>query len=161
LNMGADGDFTVNSQRLVALFFRQQPRTIERWRAAGMPGQRRQYDLQEILFWAIESGKLKGCEPDDPMLSDGTDSEGLERFRLARAQLEEIKLAEMCGRIVMQDDFHESSRIMLAPLRALQETLKRRQDQDTLQLVHDAIDEMERGLGQQAETLKRKEQQHV
>jgi hypothetical protein len=126
-----------------------------------MPGQRRQYDLQEILSWAIESGKLKGCESDDPMLYDATDSEGLERFRLARAQLEEIKLAEMCGRIVMQDEFHESSRIMLAPLRALQETLKRRQDQDTLQLVHDAIDEMERGLGQQAETLKRKEQQHV
>ena len=146
LNMSEDGHFNIKSQREIARFFRQQPRTIERWRAEGMPGKPRCYDLQAILFWALEAGKLSKGGPEDSLLIGEADSEGLERFRLAHAQREEIKLTEERGQVVLMSAFHESARAILSPLRKLQETLKRRQDHDTFSLVEEAIDEMDRGL---------------
>ena len=64
--MSVDGEFSVKSQREVARYFKEQPRTIERWRAEGMPGKRRCYDLQEIMFWAAGIGKAEDHRPSAP-----------------------------------------------------------------------------------------------
>lgn len=135
----------------VADFYDVPPGTVRTWRAEGMPGIARHWDLKEIDKWVHATGrKTSRTNPkrltDDPLLDESIDSEGLERYRMARAQLEEIKLAEQRGQVVMLDQMAESDRVMLAPLRQLQETLKRKQDHDTFKMVQEAIDEMERRL---------------
>ncbi|MCA9036418.1 MAG: hypothetical protein KDA91_14885 [Planctomycetaceae bacterium] len=143
-----DGEFHVGSQRAVAEFFGQRPRTIERWRAEGMPGDRGAYCLKEILAWAIDAGKVGQLPADDDLMTGAAESEGLERYRMAKAQQEEIKLAEKRGQVVLMDQFNDCVRVALAPLRKVQETFKRRGDRESIQLIHEAIDEMERGLAQ-------------
>ncbi len=148
--MSVAGAFSVKSQREVARYFKEQPRTIERWRAEGMPGKRGCYDLQEIMFWAAGKGKLKIAAPklqaDDPMMVGDSNSEALERYRLARAQREEIKLAEDCEQVIKRDRYLDFNRTFFAPLRLAQETFKRKQDHDAFQIVDEAIDEMGRRL---------------
>lgn len=121
-----------------------------------MPCQARAYDLSEIAVWAINTGRKIGWKinrsapamlDDDPMLN-GEESEGLERFRMARAQQEEIKLAEKLGQVVMMDGFMDCARIILSPFKRLAETFKRQQNHDAFSLVEEATSEVERGLNQ-------------
>lgn len=109
----------------------------------------RRFEILDVCVWWYLH-KMDGARA-DPMLTEG-DSEGLERYRMARAQLEEIKLAELQGQVVMMADLAESDRIMLAPLRQLQETLKRRQDNEAFLMVQECIDQMERGLTDAADS---------
>ena len=122
-----------------------------------MPGEARNYDLAEIAVWAINTNRKLGWKinrpthpamlDDDPMLN-GEESEGLERFRMARAQQEEIKLAEKLGQVVMMDGFMDCARIILSPFKRLAETFKRQQNHDAFSLVEEATSEVERGLNQ-------------
>lgn len=147
----------VGSRREVAEFLKVPSGTVSNWLGEGMPGEARSYDLQQIATWVLSQGRKIGWDigkpapvvSDDPML-DGEGSEGLERYRMARAQQEEIKLAEKRGEVVMMGDFETSVRVALSPLRKIQETFKRRGDRESIQLIHEAIDEMERGLTQLA-----------
>ena len=147
----------LTSLREVAEWFEVPAGTARTWSADGMPGQPRKYEIKAILLWLMSSGRRWGWMPDDlkrerltdddPMLQEA-DSEGLERYRMARAQQEEIKLAEKRGEVVLMDRFNDCVRVALAPLRKVQETFKRRGDRESIQLIHEAIDEMERGLAQ-------------
>ena len=76
----------------------------------------------------------------------GTESDGLERYRLARAQQEEIKLAEQRGQIVRLNDFEEMAMAVLAPYRRLAEHVKRMGNPDLWQLVEEANAEVAAGL---------------
>ncbi len=121
------------------------------------PDKQNEFEIKTVVVWWYLNkegggGRRDTSPTDDPMLAEG-DSEGLERYRMARAQLEEIKLAELRGQVVMLDRLSETDRMILAPLRQLQETLKRRQDQETFQLVQDAIDQMEHSLRNAATNL--------
>jgi hypothetical protein len=147
----------VGSRREVAEFLKVPSGTVATWLGDGMPGVAREYDLQAIAIWVLSKGRKIGWAigdtqqvavlDDDPMLQE-SDSEGLERYRMARAQQEEIKLAEKRGEVVLMDRFNDCVRVALAPLRKVQETFKRRGDRESIQLIHEAIDEMERGLAQ-------------
>jgi len=82
---------------------------------------------------------------DDELLV-GTASDGLERYRLARAQQEEIKLAEQRGQIVKLDAFEEASQAILGPYRRLAEMVKRQGNQDMWQAIEEANAEVLSGL---------------
>jgi hypothetical protein len=122
-----------------------------------MPCQARAYDLAEITQWAINTGRKIGWNigrapthqkiDEDPLLN-GEASEGLERYRMARAQQEEIKLAEKRGEVVMMEGFMDCARVILSPFRRLAETFKRQQNHDAFSLVEEATAEVERGLTQ-------------
>lgn len=122
-----------------------------------MPGSARNYDLSEIAVWALNTNRKIGWKlnrtavpaivDDDPMLN-GEESEGLERYRMARAQQEEIKLAEKRGQVVMVEGFMDCARVILAPFKRLAETFKRQQNHDVFSLVEEATSEVERGLNQ-------------
>lgn len=142
--------WVLSSLALVAEFFEVPLGTVKSWRTAGMPGSPKRWDLREIIDWKESRpgpGRPSIVVDDDPMLAEG-ESEALERFRMARAQQEEIKLAEKRGQVVLMDRFMDCVRVALSPLRKVQETFKRRGDRESLQLLHEAIDEMERGLEQ-------------
>jgi phage terminase Nu1 subunit (DNA packaging protein) len=91
---------------------------------------------------------MKQEKVDDDPLMNGETSEGLERYRMARAQREEMKLAEERGEVVTTDGFFDCARVILSPLRRASETLKRQQNHDAFSLVEEAINEVERGLTQ-------------
>jgi len=148
----------VGSRREVAEFFRVPSGTVASWTTDGMPGEARNYDLSEIAVWAINTGRKIGWKidrkqpapvisDDDPMLN-GEESEGLERYRMARAQQEEIKLAKTRGQVVMMEGFMDCARIILSPFKRLAETFKRQQNHDAFSLVEEATIEVERGLSQ-------------
>jgi len=84
---------------------------------------------------------------EDPLLN-GETSEGLERYRMARAQREEMKLAEERGEVVTTEGFFDCARVILSPFRRLAETFKRQQNHDAFSLVEEATAEVERGLNQ-------------
>lgn len=92
-----------------------------------------------------ESATVAPAIADDELLV-GTASDGLERYRLARAQQEEIKLAEQRGQIVKLDAFEEASQAILGPYRRLAEMAKRAGNQDMWQAIEEANAEVLSGL---------------
>lgn len=76
----------------------------------------------------------------------GSESEGLERYRMAKAQIEEIKLAEQRHQIVRLDDFQEGIQAIVGPYRRLAENLKRLGQTELWQLVEEANAEVLAGL---------------
>jgi phage terminase Nu1 subunit (DNA packaging protein) len=84
--------------------------------------------------------------PSDPDMLAGTESDGLERYRLARAQQEEIKLAEQRQQIVRLNDFEEAGQAILGPYRRLAEHVKRMGNNDVWEMLEEANAEVLRGL---------------
>jgi len=73
-----------------ARFFGVSERTIAYWLGEGCPGERGNYPLPAMVEWV----KLnKWCPSSDPMLAGG-DSDNLERYRGARADLAEHDLQD-------------------------------------------------------------------
>lgn len=84
--------------------------------------------------------------PSDPDMLAGTESDGLERYRLARAQQEEIKLAEQRGQIVKLTEFEETVQAILGPYRRFAEHLKRVAGNDLWSMLQEANEEVLQGL---------------
>jgi hypothetical protein len=76
----------------------------------------------------------------------GSESEGLERYRMAKAQIEEIKLAEQRQQIVRLNDFEEAVQAILGPYRRLAEHVKRMGNSDLWEMLEEANAEVLRGL---------------
>lgn len=76
--------------------------------------------------------------PSDETLLAGDDSDGLERYRQARAAQEEIKLAQTRGQVIMLNDFEDVAPALFGPLRRVAEHIKRRGDTDTLEVMEEA-----------------------
>ena len=96
------------------------------------------------VWWYLR--KEANPVPAEPDMLAGTESDGLERYRLARAQQEEIKLAEQRGQIVRLNDFDEASQAILGPYRRLAEHVKRMGNPDLWQLIEEANAEVAAGL---------------
>jgi len=84
--------------------------------------------------------------PSDPDMLAGTESDGLERYRLARAQQEEIKLAEQRGQIVKLTDFEATVQAILGPYRRFAEHLKRVAGTELWAMLQEANSEVLQGL---------------
>ena len=76
----------------------------------------------------------------------GDQSEGLERYRMAKAQLEEIKLAEQRHQIVRLDDFQEAVQAIMGPYRRMAEHLKRIGQNELWEMLEEANREVLTGL---------------
>jgi hypothetical protein len=97
------------------------------------------------VWWHEKHRPAETAIVGDEMLV-GTESEGLERYRMAKAQIEEIKLAEQRGQIVRMDDFHESIQAIMGPYRRLAENLKRLGQLEVWAMVEEANAEVLTGL---------------
>jgi hypothetical protein len=83
--------------------------TIRNWMK--MPGFPKDATDSSVCLWDIPLWHARliggGGNGDDPEIGVGDgDSEGLERYRMARAQQEEIKLAKMRGDFISREDVH-------------------------------------------------------
>ena len=96
------------------------------------------------VWWYLR--KVAQPVPSDPEMLAGTESDGLERYRLARAQQEEIKLAEQRGQIVKLTDFEETVQAILGPYRRFAEHLKRVAGNDLWTMLQEANEEVLQGL---------------
>lgn len=132
--------WTASTQSEVAVFFKRSPDTIALWRKKGMPGVSGKYDLQMILWWAIERGLLidHALADDD---STGGDSPALERYRAARAQLAEFELERQKRTLVPRDAIRNGLSRFAHHLRQLAERMGKRHGPEAAITVNEAIDE--------------------
>ena len=102
-------------------------------------------EVYAVCVWWYLRRDAKTAPTDDAMLA-GSESDGLERFRLARAQQEEIKLAEQRGQIVRLNDFEETCQAVLSPYRRLAEHIKQIGNADLWLMIEEANAEVLNGL---------------
>lgn len=88
------------------------------------------------VWWYLR--KEANPVPTDETLLAGDDSDGLERYRQARAAQEEIKLAQTRGQVIMLNDFEDIAPALFGPLRRVAEHIKRKGDTDTLEVIEEA-----------------------
>lgn len=143
--------WSVLSQREVAEFCGVDPGTIQTWVRQGLPRHgagkgRFRYDLSEIHRWThARKADPPAAAGDDPLLA-GTDSPGLERYRLARAALAELELDERQKNVVRVEVIRDALLRFADILRRLGDRLNRRYGADAGLAVYDAIDECRRVL---------------
>ena len=111
--------------RKVAAFFGVSETTIKDWRARGMPGEPKRYNLSEITKWRIDIERSRAAPPSEDPLLDGGDSPALERYRNAKADLAELDIAEREGRLVEADTIKSVLYAVASSIRELGELYQR------------------------------------
>jgi DNA-binding transcriptional MerR regulator len=102
-------------------------------------------EIYAVCVWHNEGkNPAPQATPDDDLAGDV--SEGLERYRMAKAQQEEIKLAETRHQIVKLNDFEEAMQIALQPWRRLGEAIKRQGLMDVFAMIEEANQEVAESL---------------
>ena len=102
-------------------------------------------EIYAVCVWHNEGkNPAPQATPDDDLAGDV--SEGLERYRMAKAQQEEIKLAETRGQIVRLGEFEESIQQALQPWRRVGEAIKRLGYDDIFQMIDEANQEVAEAL---------------
>lgn len=141
--------FVVSKQADVAAFTRRSLDTIKNWAKQGMPGKAGAYDLAEIVQWAITKGpwKIDGKqEGDDPLLAGASDSPGLERYRLAKAEIAEYDLQERKGELIARDKVRGSFSRLAMMARRTGERLAKNYGSGAAVLWNDFITEFKRSV---------------
>lgn len=107
------------------------------------------------LFAAIQAKAaavaLKAVQPApdaDPLLSPGSDSPQLERYRAAKADLAELDLAQRKGALVDVVLMNQQLRGALEPLRAACETLQRSFGSGAYEILANAVEEAAERIAQ-------------
>jgi len=103
-------------------------------------------EIYAVCVWHSEGKKPQQQQPtpDDDLAGDV--SEGLERYRMAKAQQEEIKLAETRHQIVKLNEFEEAMQTALQPWRRLGEAVKRQGLMDVFAMIEEANQEVAESL---------------
>ena len=102
-------------------------------------------EIYAVCVWHSEGKKpQQQPTPDDDLAGDV--SEGLERYRMAKAQQEEIKLAETRHQIVKLNEFEEAMQTALQPWRRLGEAVKRQGLMDVFAMIEEANQEVAEAL---------------
>jgi hypothetical protein len=133
----------------MAAFAGKSDQTIRRWKEMpGFPVDPRDNSvcLWDLAVWRHSIDNI-GCDgiPDD---IDGPDSPALERFRLARAQQEEIKLESMRGDFLPREDAKTMLLEIASIYRSAGEILVRNFGNDAGDVINDALDEASRRFEQ-------------
>lgn len=124
--------------------------TVARWKTQpGFPpvADDGSFEVFAVINWWIR--KQVAAEQVDllaELSGSGEPSEGLERYRLARAQQEEIKLAQQRGQVILLNDFEEVCQAILSPYRRLAEHVKHRSDSELWSLVEECNELVLAGL---------------
>jgi hypothetical protein len=130
----------------------------------GLPypaGPKQPVDLTAVVKWlhdflADNSAKLRSPDVDDPMLA-GSNSPALERYRLARAQREELELGVRRDQLLPVDDllaWYDSE--VAGPIRRSLERLRKRFGQEAADLVLNVLEGAEASVGRRL----RKKKEH-
>ncbi len=98
--------WVARTQADVANIFGVSSKTVQNWRAAGMPGQRGAWPLGKIAKWLRAEGPWKSAG-DDPLMQ-GENSPALERYREARADKAENDVKIQEGKYIDRDLTHEA-----------------------------------------------------
>ena len=111
-----------------------------------MPGKPGHYDLRQIIPWLIRRGKYAqqaNGENDDPLLAAG-DSPGLERYRLAKAELAELELQVRKGTLIPIDAVKDTIARWSALIRRMGEALGKRFGNEAAELLNETLMECRR-----------------
>jgi hypothetical protein len=115
-----------------------------------------QAEIYAVCVWWYLRKEANPIPTDETLLA-GDDSDGLERYRQARAAQEEIKLAQTRGQVIMLNDFEDVAPALFGPLRRVAEHVKRKGDTDTLELIEEAnrevLSNLERIYGHDRSTI--------
>ena len=120
-------------------------------RLYGIPLLGRTIDLVEVIRWihdwlAENASKLAAIEAGEDPLMSGTDSPALERYRLARAQMVELELAERRGDLIRRDHLREGLARYARGVRATGDSLRRQFGKDAHDLLNEHLDDAERDV---------------
>lgn len=131
----------------IAAILGVQDSTVSRWKNDPNfpPANDGLFVLDDVFRWYYRREQQKEIA-DSLMDAPGGPSEGLERYRQARAAQEEIKLAELRGEVVMLDKFDQICQAMFSPLRFFGEQLKRSGNVDLLDRFNEANQQVLNGL---------------
>lgn len=137
------GEWIAKRQADVAVVYGVSLDTVKSWAKQGMPGVPGAYPLPEISKWLRSTGPWRQhVRPadDDPLLADG-DSPGLERYRMAKAQLAEYDLAERTKNLLSRDKARGVLIRWASVIRRMGERLGKRYGADAAIAVNDALTE--------------------
>lgn len=147
--------YLARTQAEVAKFFGVSIKTVASWAQANMPGSAGAWPLDEIAQWLRASGPWRlrshqeqGGNGDPLMAGPSEGSEGLERYRKARAAIAELDLAERRGELIRRDLLRAVMSRAAAPLRAAGEQLTRRFSEDARQILDEGLEEFQRNANE-------------
>jgi phage terminase Nu1 subunit (DNA packaging protein) len=129
----------------VARFFGVSVDTVKNWAKQGMPGKSPAYPLDDIAQWLRRDGpwqphaRHRGV--DDELEDEAEVSEGLERYRLAKAALAELELAERQHQLVSVERIREGLLRWSVILKRAGERLRKRFGTDAHRVVTEALAE--------------------
>jgi phage terminase Nu1 subunit (DNA packaging protein) len=116
----------VGSQSQVATFFGVATQTVHVWRAHGMPGKPRCYDLSEILVWLRSNGpwreKLARTLGDDDAFDD---ADSKSRKLQAEADLLEMRVERVADQLIPRDIIQHNLHQVANAIRGLGESFGR------------------------------------
>lgn len=95
--------------------------------------------LWDLCEWQVL--RLASVGDADPEVAG--DSPGLERYRLARAGQEEIKLAQLRGHVMDREWMHSRLMEIASLIRACGEQLQRSHGEDALQILDQTLDDID------------------
>lgn len=144
--------YLAQSQDEIAAFCGQSIKTVQGWALQGMPGKKRgNYDLAEVVQWLRQSGPWRqNAKPafagsDDPLLvGNDADSDGLERYRQAKAALAELDLEERKGQLISREKVRPVLARWAAVIRRCGESLGKVFGASAAEKLNDALDECSR-----------------
>jgi phage terminase Nu1 subunit (DNA packaging protein) len=123
------------SQVAAARLVGRSARTFRDSDAPRLPGGR--YDAAAILAWARD----KAATDADPMLADGVESPGLERYRMARAGLAELDLLERQGALLSREKAGEALSQLAAMIRQLSDRLAKQFGNEVAEQFNETLDD--------------------
>lgn len=141
--------YIVKRQADVAAFFDVSIDTVKDWKAKGMPGDTGRYSLATILRWLRSEGPWRARPrlDDDPLLAADVDSPGLERYRLAKAELAELDAAERRKQVVSVERLRALFLRWGPQLRSLGERLQKRFGAEAGKMLNETLDQCEGVIG--------------
>ena len=117
-------------------------RTLRDWQGAPRNSDR-SYNARELVEWYARKERPAGA---DPMMV-GSNSPGLERYRVAHAQREELELAVRRGQLVSLDEFLTWYDAELAgPIRRSLEALRKHHGQAAMDVVLRGLEAAEQAV---------------
>lgn len=137
----------VQTQAEVARHFKVERSTVHTWinKHDDFPCKEPPYDIAKIEAWREDR------QVEDAILT-GVDSPALERLRNAKADIEELKLAQLRGEVVDVEQMRESLAVMASRIFHAGELLRRRYGDDAARILNDALDEWERTIDGDSES---------
>lgn len=108
--------------------------------------------VKVLVEYRVEQAKPLPDET-DPLMS-GADSPGLERYRMANAQIKERELAQLDRELVRSSVIREMVRPGIAAMRAVGDAIVRRFGNDAGDMYNEGVNEFEATMLKAAESLK-------